>query len=84
MIEGDYRIISVEPVDAPAQMSGSGWHCYVIGQGSNRIRGYRRGNLMSVTESVEEIVARLNERRIVKRARVHLDLSGRRKPSGGQ
>lgn len=82
MIEGDYRIISVEPVKAPADMSGSGWHCYVIGQGKNRIRGYRQGNLMSVTESVEEIVSRLNERRFIKRTRVHLDLSSRGKPAG--
>jgi hypothetical protein len=81
MIEGDYKIISVEPVEAPPDMAGTGWHRYVIGQGSNRIHGYRQGSIVAVRQSVEEIVLRLNERRIVKRARIHLDLSSRGKPA---
>ena len=44
-------------------------------------QGYRQGDLASVTQSVEEIVMRLNERRIGKRGRVHLDMSHRGKPA---
>ena len=81
MIEKDYEIVSVEPADAPENMEGSGWHSYIIGQGKNKIQGYRQGDLDSVTRSVEEIVLRLNERRIGKRGRVHLDMSHRGKPA---
>ena len=79
MIEKDYEIVSVEPVDPPENMDGTDWHCYVIGQGRNRIRGYRQGDLASVKRSVEEIVLHLNERRVGKRGRVHLDMSHRGK-----
>ena len=48
-------------------MGGAGWHCYVIGQGANTIRGFKRGTLEAVRQSVEEIVMRLNERRLGKR-----------------
>ena len=53
-------------------MDGADWHRYVIAQGNNTIFGYRQGNLKSVTTSVEEIVMRLNERRMGRRGRVHL------------
>jgi len=56
-------------------MTGTGWHCYVIEQGRNRIRGYQPGSLATVTESVREIVARLNERRNGKRGRAQLALT---------
>ena len=81
MIDKDYEIVSVEPADPPDDMEGTGWHCYIIGQGTNKIQGYRQGDLASVTQSVEEIVLRLNERRIGKRGRVHLDMSHRGKPA---
>lgn len=81
MIDKDYEIVSVEPADPPDDMEGTGWHCYIIGQGANKIQGYRQGDLASVTQSVEEIVLRLNERRIGKRGRVHLDMSHRGKPA---
>jgi hypothetical protein len=77
MIGEDFEIVSVEPADPPSGMAGGGWHCYTIEQGENTIRGYRQGNLKSVTRSVEEIVARLNERRYGKRGRVHLDMSSK-------
>lgn len=79
LMDEDYEIVSVEPADPPRGMAGTGWHCYVIEQGKNTIRGYQRGNLKSVTRSVEEIVARLNERRYGKRGRVHLDMSAQGK-----
>ena len=81
MMTKDYEIISVEPAEAPHDMDGVDWHCYVIAQGANRIRGYRQGNLMSVTKSVENIVLQLNERRVGKRGRVHIDMSTRAKPA---
>lgn len=79
--EEGYEIISIGPIKPPADMDGVNWHCYVIAQGKNTIRGYRQGNLRSVTESVEEIVVRLNERRMGKRGRVHLDMTQQRKPA---
>ena len=79
MIEQDYQIVSVEPTDPPADMVGTGWHCYVIEQGENRIRGYQRGSTKAVKRSVEEIVERLNARRYGKRGRVHLNMSAQGK-----
>jgi len=79
MTAEDYEIVSVRPAEAPPDMEGTGWHCYVIGQGTNMIRGYRQGDLNAVTTAVEEIVVRLNERRFGKRGRVHLDMSVRKK-----
>lgn len=75
MLEDDYEIVSVKSTVPPEHMSGAGWHCYVIEQGKNTIRGYKQGSLEMVRQSVEEIVARLNERRIGKRGRVHLDMT---------
>ena len=31
----DYRIVSVEPVEAPGDLGGNNWHRYVIDQGAN-------------------------------------------------
>ena len=73
--EEDYEIVSVEPTDPPRDMVGTGWHRYIIVQGSNTIRGYQQGNIEGVRRSVEEIVARLNERRYGKSGRVHLTMS---------
>ena len=81
MIEDDYEIVSVEPTVPPEHMGGTGWHCYVIGQGANTIRGYRQGSLETVRQSVEEIVARLNERRLGKRGQAYLDMTNRGKKS---
>jgi hypothetical protein len=75
LIEEDYSIVSVEPTDPPGGMVGAGWHCYIIEQGKNTIRGYQQGNIKDVTRAVEEIVARLNERRYGKKGRVHLTMS---------
>ena len=71
----DYEVVSVEPADPPEDMDGTGWHCYIIEQGKNRIRGYQQGNAKAVRRSVEEIVVRLNERRYGKSGRVHLTMS---------
>lgn len=79
-----YEILSIEPTDPPPDMQGSGWHRYVIALGETRIRGYQRGSLKSVTQSVQDIVARMNERRYGKRGRVHLDMSARGKKTVGK
>ena len=79
MNDQDYEIVSVEPTDPPQDLGGTGWYCYIIGQGSNTIRGYQRGNLSAVTQAVEEIVAGLNARRYGKSGRVHLNMSSHRK-----
>ena len=84
MIEEDYAIVSVEPTDPPGGMVGTGWHCYIIEQGKNTIRGYQQGNIKDVTRAVEEIVARLNERRYGKKGRVHLTMSAQAKKSERQ
>ncbi len=60
-------------------MVGTGWHCYIIAQGKNNIRGYRQGSIGTVTRAVEEIVFRLNERRRGKFGRVHLTMSSQEK-----
>ncbi len=79
VIDEDYEIVSVEPTDPPRDMVGTGWHCYVIEQGSNRIRGYQQGSIKSVTQAVQEIVIRLNERRYGRKGRVQLTMSTRGK-----
>lgn len=81
MIEQDYEIESVRPAEPPSDMDGSDWHCYVITQGNNRIRGFRRGQPRAVMTAVEEIVSRLNERRMGKRGRVHLIMPSSKKPA---
>jgi len=74
-----YEIVSVRSTEAPPGMEGSNWHRYVISQGANIINGCRQGNLKTVTEAVEEIVAQLNERRLHKRGRVHLVTTPKKK-----
>ncbi len=65
-------------------MEGSGWHCYIIEQGDNTIRGYQQGSAKAVRSAVEEIVARLNERRYGKSGRVHLTMSNQGKKAKGK
>ncbi len=58
-----YEIVSVRRAKRPPGGKGSYWQRYVIAfEGSNSIHGYRQGNLNAVTRTVEEIVAKLNER----------------------
>ncbi len=82
MNEEDYEVVSVEPTDPPGDMVGTGWHCYIIVQGSNTIRGYQRGNIETVRRAAEENVARLNDRRYGKSGRVHLNMSWHAKKAG--
>lgn len=82
-IDGAYEIRTIEPADPPPDTEGNDWHRYVIGLGDETISGFQRGSRKAVTESVREIVNRLNERRYGKRGRVHLDMSAKgKKPAG--
>lgn len=74
MNEAFYEIESVSPAEPPQGMDGTNWHCYIIVQGTNKIRGFRQGNRKAVMAAVEEIVTQLNERRGGKRGRVHVQL----------
>jgi hypothetical protein len=67
-----FKIVSVQRTKPPTGVDGAIWHHYVIMQGSNTIHGYRQGNHDAVASAVEEIVAKLNERRNGKRGRVQL------------
>lgn len=79
MNEECYEIESVSPADPPQGMDGTNWHCYIIVQGANKIRGFRQGSRKAVMEAVEEIVLQLNERRGGKRGRVHVQLPSAKK-----
>jgi len=65
-------MVSVQQAEPPEGADGADWHCYVISQGKNTIRGFRKGKLKAVTTAVEEIIAQLNERQMGKRGRVNL------------
>jgi hypothetical protein len=76
-----YELVSIRAVAAPGGVAGADWHRYEISQGKNRIVGYRAGASDLVREAVEDIVVRLNLRRMTRRGRVHviLDSKSRRK-----
>lgn len=80
----DYCIVSVEPAEAPGDLGGKNWYRYVIDQGENRICGYRQGSRQGVTKSIEEIVERLNERRMGPKGRVNLNMSTYGKPAAAK
>jgi len=74
-----YEIVSVRRAEPPPGTEGSVWHRYEITQGANTINGCRQGNLKAVTEAVEEIVTQLNERRLLRRGRVGLVMTSKKK-----
>jgi hypothetical protein len=67
-----FELVSVQKASAPQGSEGSDWFSYTISQGTNRITGYRQGNLSLVKESLQELIVGLNERRSPKRGRVQL------------
>jgi hypothetical protein len=74
-----YEIVSIRAVSAPTGTAGADWHRYEISQGVNRIVGYRSGGIDSVTEAIESIVIRLNQRRKNRRGRVHVIIQSQSK-----
>ena len=80
----DYEIVAVESAEAPNDLGGTDWYRYTISQGTNRIFGYRQGDLGSITKAVQELVLRLNERRVGKRGRTNLYMPTRAKPAASK
>jgi hypothetical protein len=64
-LEAPFVRQSVTPVATPSGCEGV-WHSYVIAQGDNQITGLRAGGYAEVTRLVDEMIERLNERRIGK------------------
>ncbi len=61
-LELPFKVDSISRTSAPDGAEGV-WHCYVISQGTNTITGVRAGTHAEVTRLVDEMIARLNERR---------------------
>jgi hypothetical protein len=61
-----FRVDLISEVPAPDGSSDI-WQQYVISQGSNTITGLRPGARVEVVSQLEEMVARLNQRRMGKK-----------------
>lgn len=61
-----FRVDLITEVPAP-DGSRDIWHQYVISQGDNTITGLRPGARGEVASQLEEMVARLNQRRMGKK-----------------
>lgn len=78
--KGDpFVLASISKSSPPEGSSGRNWFTYVITQGRNTIEGQRPGSRASVTEAAEELVERLNERRMGKPGRTHLTPAPKKK-----
>lgn len=64
-LETPFTLHSVTPAEAPSGAEGV-WHSYVIAQGPNQITGLRAGSRAEVTQLVDAMIERLNERRVGK------------------
>jgi hypothetical protein len=62
--DDSFRLVSVHTTTPPSGSAGRDWLVYRIAQGTNEIRGYRRGDLKSARVDLEKIVVGLNERRM--------------------
>jgi len=65
LLEVPFRLASITPAEAPVGSGGS-WYRYIILQGANEITGLRAGSQTEVQRLVDEMVERLNERRLGK------------------
>lgn len=65
LLEVPFRLDSLTPAEAPTGSDGV-WHRYVITQGANEITGLRAGSQIEVRRLVDEMIERLNERRLGK------------------
>jgi hypothetical protein len=68
VLELPFRVDLISEVPAP-DGSGDPWHQYVISQGANTITGLRPGARGEVASQVEQMVTRLNERRMGKKSK---------------
>ena len=62
-----FRIIELVKGEPPEADDNREWYRYVISQGDKPITGLRQGSKRSVKAAVDEVVLRLNERRMGKR-----------------
>jgi hypothetical protein len=65
LLEVPFRLASITPAEAPTGSDGP-WHRYVILQGENEITGLRAGSQAEVQRLVDDMIERLNERRLGK------------------
>lgn len=65
VLELPFKVDSVVRVAPPVGAEGV-WHRYIISQGTNKITGMRAGTLAEIVPLVDEMVERLNERRVGK------------------
>lgn len=63
VLEVPFRVESITRTEPPSGSEGI-WHSYVISQGTNTITGTRVGDYAEVTVLLNEMVERLNERRM--------------------
>jgi hypothetical protein len=68
VLELPFSVEEIVPAVAP-DGSNAEWHRYVISQGANTIVGMRLGSRAAVALQVDDMVARLNERRLGKMRR---------------
>ena len=72
-----FEIIELIKADPPDIDDDREWYRYVISQGDKPITGLRQGNQLSVKVAIEEVVLRLNERRLNKQPnKPHIKSSG--------
>ena len=64
-----FRITELTKTDAPEADDQREWYRYVISQGDKPIVGMRQGSKRSVKAAIEEVVLRMNERRLGKTGR---------------
>ncbi len=64
-----FKIIELTKTDPPESDDERDWYRYVISQGDKPIIGLRQGSKRSVKEAIDEVVLRMNERRLGKTGR---------------
>jgi hypothetical protein len=69
-----FRIVEFAKADPPSGQPDTEWYRYVISQGRAAMAGMRQGSRESVIAAVEDIVTRMNERRLGRSGRVHLKM----------
>jgi len=82
-----FRIVEFARADPPSGQPDTEWYRYVISQGRAAMAGIRQGTRESVIAAVEDIVTRMNERRLGRSGRVHLKMGSSPKSdpaSGGK
>ena len=82
-----FRIIEFAPSEPPSGQPETEWYRYGLSQGRAAMAGVRQGSRESVIAAVEDIVARMNERRLGRSGRVHLKMGNNSRsgtPSGGK